>query len=413
MDGGSERSASELMVRHYTPCYLPSSISVEVPSEAAVGRPFDVTLTPSFEMTPEQIEDYNDLYDTGFESARDMWESACDSERASYYIITPATYKPSGKGVSYVIQHTVSDHYPPYNYYLYHADRKFDLGGDPTTIQMTIDEPIIFRVSDIDDRGNQDYFKFDFGAFKVEAGTHPVGTLGPPRTVIYTYINGDRIRLSDSEFASVRGASAEPGPDDQLIPTTEGAGGSFMRPMRDGETTSLYDFPFWRIAEDPWGFFRHDAGPVAAIERLGLGEEYLENFLNAYPEFKSSTRVSGASAHQSEPVDSGSSAQQDQGVGSDVPFEWFADLLDGDFRGDDPAELIKRFGLDDAYVTGFLDAYPQYGTRVSGVREPASRQPDAAGGAQSSRPNLAFVTGKITFNDPGTATAVHGVKACA
>ena len=295
MDAGGERTMSgHIISRLPAPCYLPSSISVEVPSEAAVGRPFDVTITPSFEMTPEQIEDYNDLYDTGFESVRDMWESVCDSERASYYIIAPATYKPSGNGVSYLTQVTVYHHYPPYNYYMYHVDRKFDLGGDPTTIQMTIDEPIIFRVSDIDDRGNQDYFKFDFGVFEVDASTLPAGTLGPPRTIIHTDLNGDRIRLSDSEFASVRGTSAEPGPDDQLIPTTDGAGGSFMRPMRDGETTSLYDVPFWEIVEDPWGSFRNDAGPVATIERRGLGEEYLESFLNAYPEFKSSTRVSGA-----------------------------------------------------------------------------------------------------------------------
>ena len=48
-------------------------------------------------------------------------------------------------------------------------------------------------------------------------------------------------------------------------------------------------------------------------------------------------------------------------MSSDVPFEWIAELLEGDFEGEDPAELIERFGLDDEYVAGFLEAYPQYG----------------------------------------------------
>lgn len=135
-----------------------------------------------------------------------------------------------------------------------------------------------------------------------------------------------------------------------------------MRPLRDGETQTYIDFPFWHIAAPPPWMYSHDDGPVATIEHLGLGEEYLEDFLNEYPEYRSE-QASG-SAQPLEPADAGSPVQ-DYGVSDDVPFEWIAELLEGDFRGEDPAELIKRFGLDDAYVSGFLEAYPQYSTRAS------------------------------------------------
>lgn len=422
MAEGNERVVSEIIDhRPYTPCHLPSSISVEVPVEAAVGVPFDVTITPSFEMTPQQIEDYNDLYGTDFESARDMWESVCDSERASYYIKTPATYRPSGDNVSHVWTKSSKEYYPTFNHYTYHVDRKIEFAASSTTVQMTIDEPVVFRMSDINDRSNQDYFKFDFGYFWVDASTLPIDDLGPPLTFVYTDITGDQVRFSDTKFARVQGSASDPGPDDQLIPRTadqviplsnEVPGTALLRPVQDGET--MYrDFPFWLIAEHPSWRHSHDDGPVATIDHLGLGEEYLAHFLDAYPQYRSSTRVSGASAMQSELPDS--SLPEDHGVSGDVPFEWIAELLEGDFRGEDPAELIKRFGLDDAYVSQFLDAYPQYNTRASSAREHAgSKTSDAAVGAQSSQPNLAFVIGKAAYSSvSGTTTAIHGVKACA
>lgn len=363
---------STLISGPYVPCFLPSSISVEVPEEAAMCRPFDVTITPSFEITPQQLQDFNDLYETDFESARDMWESACDSEKASYYIKTPATYRPSGDGVSYVYTIPTQAWYPPYNYYTHHVDRKFQFGGGSTTVQMTIDEPVIFRVSDVDDRGNQDYFKFDFGEFWVVAGTHPIFDLGQPLTSVYTDIKGDRIRLSDSEFVRER-AGTEPGPDDQFVPyptpyreygpgdtiisTQQYGQTALLRPPRDGETQMYRDIPFWSIVWHSKDFGGDAVHPATVISAWDLGEEYLENFLNEYPEYRAGAPAYSA-PHTAEPP---GPQDQDIWVSSDVPFEWIAELLEGDFEGEDPAELIGRFGLDDEYVAGFLEAYPQYG----------------------------------------------------
>ena len=370
---GAGEKLSTLISGPYVPCILPSSLSVEVPEEAAVGKPFDVTITPSFELTPQQLQDFNDLYETDFESARDMWESACDSDRASYYIYTPATYRPSGDGVSHVYVHTTEAWYPPYNYYVHHVDRKFQFGGGSTTVQMTIDEPVIFRVSDVDDWGNQDYFKFDFGSFWVFAGTHPNYDIGPPSTYVYTDIKCDRIRLSDSEFVRQAG-TGEPGPDDQfvpyptpyreygpgdtIIPEQEYGQTALLRYVReDGYTQTHRDVPFWSIVEYSKDFGGDAVHPATVISAWDLGEEYLENFLNEYPEYRAGAPAYSA-PHTAEPP---GPQDQDIWVSSDVPFEWIAELLEGDFEGEDPAELIERFGLDDEYVAGFLEAYPQYG----------------------------------------------------
>ena len=370
---GAGEKLSELISGPYTPCYLPSSLSVEVPEEAAVGRPFDVTITPSFEITPQQLQDYNDLYETDFESARDMWESACDSDKASYYIDTPATYRPSGDGVSHVGKYITQAWYPPYNYYVHHVDRKFQFGGGSTTVQMTIDEPVVFRVSDVDDRGNQDYFKFDFGSFWVVAGTLPNYDIGPPPTLVYTDIECDRIRLSDSEFVRERAGTGEPGPGDQFVPfptpyreygpgdtiilTQQYGQTSLLRPPRDGETQMYRDVPFWSIVEYSKDFGGDAVHPATVIIAWDLGAEYLENFLNEYPEYRAGAPAYAA-PRQAEPP---GPEDPDSWVSDDVPFEWIAELLEGDFEGEDPAELIKRFGLDDEYVAGFLEAYPQYG----------------------------------------------------
>jgi len=370
---GADLGAGNLISGPYVPCILPSSISVEVPEEAAVGRPFDVTITPSFEITPQQLQDFNDLYETDFESARDMWESVCDSEQASYYIKTPATYRPSGDGVSHVSTSTTKTWYPPYNYYTHHVDRKFQFGGGSTTVQMTIDEPVIFRVSDVDDWGNQDYFKFDFGSFWVIAGTTPGSDIGPPLTFVYTDIKCDRIRLSDSEFVREQ-AGTEPGPDDQFVPfptpyreygpgdtitlTQEYGQTALLRYIReDGYAQTHRDVPFWSIVEYSKDFGGDAVHPVTVISAWDLGAEYLENFLNEYPEYRAGAPAYAA-PHTAEPP---GPKDQDSWVSSDVPFEWIAELLEGDFEGEDPAELIKRFGLDDEYVAGFLEAYPKYG----------------------------------------------------
>ena len=238
---------------------------------------------------------------------------------------------------------------------------------------MTIGEPVVFRMSDIDDRGNQDYFKFDFGEFWVVAGTHPIFDLGQPLTSVYTDIKCDRIRLSDSEFVRERAGAGEPGPGDQfvpfptpyreygpgdtIIPEQEYGNTSLLRPLRDGETQTYRDIAFWSIIEHSMHFQGNAVHPVTVINAGGLGAEYLENFLNEYPEYRI-----GAPTHAAPPqAEPPGPEDPDSWVSDDVPFEWIAELLEGDFEGEDPAELIKRFGLDDEYAAGFLEAYPQYG----------------------------------------------------
>ena len=116
-------------------CILPSSISVQVPDRVQIDETFDVVVTPSFELTQQQIDEYN-KHNPNIDSAKELWDKACTNHDGYYHISHPRHYELSGDGVS-----------PSNNTYPKEEDRSsidhelldglyFD--AEPTTFQMTI-----------------------------------------------------------------------------------------------------------------------------------------------------------------------------------------------------------------------------------------------------------------------------------
>lgn len=264
-------------------CIFPTSISVNVPNRVNVGEIFDVTVTPSFELSDAEFKEFNKkfpiksfidgkIFIEGYENAEEIWEEVCSYNR-HYSIDNPYNYEPSGDGVSFGTVNLDINYYPPFNRYLYLLDG-VEINKS-VTFQMKIDEPVKFLLN----TGNtsDDYYKHDFGKFIIGTGTaHGNGV------PIYTSISGDVVNLSNVEF--VRGES-----QDDTVPI-------------------LSDYGFGAVLPQ-----NHD-------ELVGLGSPS-----NELP-----------------------------------PFEWIAEELETDFKGEDPTTFIKRFGLNQTYVDEFLEAYPQY-----------------------------------------------------
>ena len=217
-------------------CILPSSISVQIPDRVKVGETFDVIATPSFELTQQQLDDYNESYRTEFDNARELWDAVCDVEGwASYDIIHPATYEPSGDNVSYIGDTLRNLYFPPYEIHFTHfGELSFDSG--PASFQMTINEPIIYLASDLNDRENMDYLKYDHGYFKVIAGTTSVHRTVDP-VIIYTTINDGIVTLSELDPNTSRTIVRwnEVDPNDQLIP--------YLEPNRHPSLPHITTFP--------------------------------------------------------------------------------------------------------------------------------------------------------------------------
>ena len=202
-----------------SPCVLPSSVSVQVPNNAQVGEPFDVTITPSFELTQQQLDDYNESYiGPEFDNARELWDRFCYDYWRYYSISHPATYELSGDNVSYYGHRMSQNYFPPIEF---HSTEVWELNfnNDPITFQMTIHEPIIYLASDLNDKENMDYLKYDYGRFKIKPATTHVYRTIPPISIHTTIDNGI---ITLSEFKSDRSLTAtkleDLNPDDQVIP---------------------------------------------------------------------------------------------------------------------------------------------------------------------------------------------------
>ena len=336
------------------PCILPSSISVDVPDRAALGIPFNVSITPSFELTEQQLEDYNVQHRTSFGDAQEMWDEICTTGRG-YGISSPATYVPTGSNVSFATKHLTIDYYPPF-YRHVHFFHNMSFGSNSTvTFQMMINEPVIFRMSDVHDRSNEDYYKYDYGYFIVRAGPPSAYGIPPPYFLTHPSVSGNTVYLSEQPFADARSVIPlkERGPDDQYVP------------IRD----------------------ENNRGYVAIIRP------------------PSDERVPAQSRTVDQMTDSD----------FDMFYGWIAeDLTDGPFEGEDPAEFVKRFeGMNDTHVEEFLDRYPQFRADAQSFGPVLSWiLPHALG--QSSAPNLAYVSGRITALGPDDAAVpVYGINTCA
>ena len=197
-------------------CILPSSISVQVPNKVPVGETFDVIITPSFELTPQQLDAHNKYWPDVY-SSEELWNNVCREDLRHYNILHPATYEPSSDNVIRNVKTLNDGFFPPYEIH-YHLFGELNFNDVPITLQMVINEPLIYRVSDLGDRENLDYLKYDFGVFVITASTTSMYRTVPP-VYIYTSIDDGYVTLS--EFESTAETTLNPqdlNPDDHFIP---------------------------------------------------------------------------------------------------------------------------------------------------------------------------------------------------
>ena len=176
-------------------CILPSSISVHVPRTVQIGEVFDVTITPSFELTRYQLDKHNENR-PNISTSGMLWDKYCSSLNTYYRISHPTNYELSGDGVSYS-KNDINDHHGdvPYEEHISHLDGlSFD--GDSTTFQMTICKDAIYLDSDISDRKTSNPHKIDSGYFSILPNSVSTAMIPVP---IYTSINGDLVTLSGLE----------------------------------------------------------------------------------------------------------------------------------------------------------------------------------------------------------------------
>ena len=199
-------------------CILPSSISVQVPNKVPVGDAFDVIITPSFELTQQQLDDYNKYFKPKVTDAQELWNTVCYDVWRYYGISHPATYELSGDNVSYYGHRMSQNYFPPYEIHTTEV-RELNFNGEPATFQMTIHEPIVYLASDLNDKENMDYLKYDYGRLVIKPATTHVYRTIPPVS-IYTSIDECIVTLSghkpDRSPTTIK--LEDLNPDDQVIP---------------------------------------------------------------------------------------------------------------------------------------------------------------------------------------------------
>ena len=178
----------------YPTCILPSSISAQMPNKVQIGEIFNVTVTPSFELTQQQIDEYN-INRSNVNDARTIWDNVCIYRDGYYRIAHPANYESSGDDISYsknfIQKYKSSKHELHFN-----KLKGLNFDADSTTFQMTICKDPVYLASNSEDRENSDHLKIDSGYFYI-ASNHR--TLGLTPLYIYTSIDGDSVILSEYE----------------------------------------------------------------------------------------------------------------------------------------------------------------------------------------------------------------------
>ena len=282
------------------PCILPSSVYVQVPNTVQVGQTFDVTITPSFELTSQQLDEYNESYRTAFDNARELWDAVCYDYWRYYNISHPATYEFSGDSVSYSGHRILEHYFPPYEVH-YSVIRELNFNNDPITFQTTINEPIIYLTSDIGDLENMDYLKYDFGTFIIKPTTTHVYRTIPPISIHTTIDNGI---ITLSELDSARSQTIvkwdDANPNDQLIPYYEPTIYHPVLPHLKSTLTTAKSIDI--ITRDSFELIdqvlkqesNNHYTAETLIVALGLDEEFLEEFLEAYPQHSTRTQSSNS-----------------------------------------------------------------------------------------------------------------------
>ena len=305
-------------------CILPVSTSVQVPDTVQIGDIFDVIVTPSFELTQQQLDDYNKSSRTEFDNTRELWDAVCHDYWRYYTLTYPATYEPSGDNVSYY-GHNINDQYfPPYEIHVSKV-QGLSFDGNSTTFQMTINEPITYLTSDLEDDENLDYLKHDYGAFVIQPTTTAVtlDTLNP--IPIYTSIDNGLVTLS--EFESGR-SQTEPNLEDlnSNIPLEPfySPHNNYVLPHNLASTTTDDDGP--KSASMEWIADLLETYPdnyytaETLIEELGLPDTFLEKFLEAYPQYNTRTQSSNSDTDLNLPLSDEQSSSTDPSIQGMVSF---------------------------------------------------------------------------------------------
>ena len=278
-------------------CNLPSAISVQVPNKAEVGEPFDVVITPSYELTQGEMDEFNRYYRTDFDNTEDIWEEYCYSK--SFYLEAPYNYEPSGETVATDVTFSIeTGYYPSYKTYKHFFDVTSDLDTPSITFQMTVSEPVIYRWGDLYDRNNTDYYKYDFGRLQIGSMDNLFARYS---VSIYTSISDNDVILSEHEPVRFQPDNGEThNLNEQFVPYKtvdrhvytvyhpDDLMGSEARSDASENATSR-DVPFEWIAESLETGPYAGSDPEEFIKRFGLDDDYVRRFLEAYPQYQITT----------------------------------------------------------------------------------------------------------------------------
>ena len=250
-------------------CLFQNEITLDVPNRVKVGEVFDVVATFSFE---------DSKYD------EESWSRFCNTWIDIRY---PPNYQATGDELVQASTFVHTGFIPPtvsHGMYILHIE----YNQQPITFQMKIielDDAVydngahvysyhssIFDISLLSDED-----KYDYGHFSVAR------TNGDVRASVYTSINDGFVYLSDTEFPS--GQS-----ENEPIFYENSFYGNRTADEWDSSSIS-YDVPFEWIVEELEGAFKGE-DPATFIMRFGLNQTYVDEFLEAYPEYKIKTQSS-------------------------------------------------------------------------------------------------------------------------
>ena len=282
---------------------------MQVPNKAKMSQPFDVVITPSYELTQGEMDEFNRYHRTDFDNAEDIWEEYCYSK--SFNLETPYNYEPSGETLTPDITFDIeTGYYPPYKIHNHRINATSDLDTPSTTFQMTVSEPVIYRWGDLYDRNNTDYYKYDFGRLHIESMDNLFARYS---VSIYTSISGKDVILSEHEpvrFQPDNGKTHNL--NEQFVPYKtvdrhvytvyhpDDIMGSEVASDAFRNSTSS-DVPFEWIAESLETGPYAGSDPEEFIKRFGLDDDYVRRFLEAYPQYQITTST-GQSRHVSPTV---------------------------------------------------------------------------------------------------------------
>lgn len=205
-------------------CIFPTTISVTVPNQVRVGEFFNVTITPSFELTDKEFDEFNKHYLTRavfdddlptkyYFDIQEIKDLYCDFS-AGYHVFAPFSYELSGENVTfsdvYYTYYTIDPgFFSVFNRYSYHVDTLME-HNKSVTFQMKIYDSIKIEWERCNPPEN--YLLYDYGVFSIRLShiVDPQSFLYSRGNIvgdvlIYTSIDGDVVSLSDE--GSIRTAN--------------------------------------------------------------------------------------------------------------------------------------------------------------------------------------------------------------